>query len=176
MREKIVTKEKNDMAWKIIAKRSPILGGIAGHLFFDILDDNGNRKHHIHGFPTDTNGNAQEFSLSDSTDAINVYVLQPNNKYLGIYDSVQLYSGTQANVETALKDIKAAQNFINAQDFSYEALHGDVNDSNGFGGSAYNSNSVFNTLLNVFRKTFPITNADAALTLGGGVGNPGSKG
>jgi Ca2+-binding RTX toxin-like protein len=167
------------MAWKLMAKRYKIdIFGATGHLFFDVLDDNNNRAYQIHGKPKDENGVFIEFgSPFDSSDSIQVDIRGIDGKYKGNYESVQLYSGTQAKINEAMKDVFAAQNFINAQKFDYSLTPGDNNDVNGFGGFSYNSNSVFNTILNVFKKSLSISNANAnaALELGGSAFNPGSK-
>lgn len=161
------------MSWSLIAKRYPIPAtlGAAGHLYFEILNDNNQRVHQIHGFATDYI-TGQPKTVGSTNDFIETYIYGSNGAggdySNNSHESKLLYSGSQANIENAMKDIFAARDFINAQNFNYDSLAGDDNDSNGFGNYKFNSNSTFNTLLNVFKENLPITNADAeeALLLG----------
>jgi Ca2+-binding RTX toxin-like protein len=173
------------MAWKLVARRAEVLY-LGTHLYYEILDDNNQRVWHIHGLATDEYGQTlpvgnltawlAPLGTITPTDTIKSYFFAKDGSFEANEGSQQLYSGTQTSIDAALKNVYAAQNFINAQNFIYWLTPGNTIDG-GFGGDKYNSNSMFNTLMNVFKKTLPINAADiiTAKNLGGSVSTAPGK-
>lgn len=173
------------MVWTIEAKVLPIGEGIpvveyplglAGHLYFEVWNDSGERVYQINGMATsrtelDINGNRKvEYAgwyndqIVGYTDKV-LYSTSTATQSTHPHDGVVLFQGTQAEVEAAVGEAAKAIQWINDQNYDYDL----------FGQIGFNSNSVFSGVLEAMDSvlSIPTNLIDAAKSLGSLGINPG---
>ena len=145
-----------EIIWTITAKRLPIVGVFGGHLYFEIRDNTGLLKEQIHGLATEEDGTVVPMGFD--ADFIKGYFTIRDGKgiFLGdgststnnTHEGILLYSGSEATVKDAMKYAASAIEFINAQEYNYQAIPDSKH---------YNSNSVFAGVMNAMQKTISIS-------------------
>lgn len=142
--------------WIIEAKRFPISGGIAGHLYFEIWKPDGTRFAQINGLATDrvtgipnaVGGLEDQIKLwtndiiptfSNPFHILNSGVSQSTN----MHDGMIIFSGSEQDIISAFLQIESMKEFFNAQDYDYSLL-------------SFNSNSVFSGVAKVLEDVLNI--------------------
>jgi len=148
------------MAWTIEAKVLPLVG-VAGHLYLDIFDDEGNRVVQINGFSFSSKGN-KITAVGKPTDKLKAYVSDKvvlvETCAFGREDHPHkghvIFSGKKDEVLEVIEQLKELAEEFNSKDFFYRAF-------------SFNSNTVFSAMVHKISQIVPINHeaVDKAIAL-----------